>query len=271
MGSSKSSLPPWANDQFETTTWQGFLPPELRRDKTGPIIESGIEGIGNLIRNPGKLSPNVAEAIQPRLAAESETIAQNFRGLGSQQAGAAARGNTPLSIKSALSSALDVAQERAQRGARRDALMQSEALRREDLGKTFSLLESINQFMQGRLGPATAGAGADAQADAQKQAATMAAIAAIAGAAIMASNSRFKEDIVPVANDNILNAIKALPVYEWSYKGDNARHVGPLAEDFLATFGLGNTPDGIYTIDAIGTLMAATQALAEKVDRLEAR
>ena len=84
------------------------------------------------------------------------------------------------------------------------------------------------------------------------------------------SASRFKENIERVSEDDILGAIRALPVYHWSYKGDPTRHVGPMAEDFLAAFGVGDSPDRIYHIDAIGALMASTKALARKVERLEA-
>ena len=259
-----------ATAAYENKRIQRYLPPELRTQFTGPILERGLSGLDELISNPGGLSPNVSEAVLPQLSAESENIAQNFRGIQSQQAGAGARGNLPISIKSALQSALDVSQERAQRGARRNALTESERLRREDTGQLFKLLDVLNQFTSGGRGTGTQAHAASAQASAQENAAIMSAIAAIAGAAIFASNSRFKKDIIPVRRENILDAITALPVYEWSYKGENIRHMGPLAEDFAATFGLGSGPDNIHVIDAIGTLMAATQALALKVDRLEA-
>jgi hypothetical protein len=259
-----------AGARYENKRIQAFLPYELRSQFTGPILERGISGLDELISNPGGLSPNVSEAILPRLASESESIAQNYRGIQSQQAGAGARGNLPISIKSALQSALDVSQERAQRGARRDALTESEGLRRQDMGQLFKLLDMLNQFTSSGRGTAAGASAASSQASGQENAAIMSAIAAIAGAAIFASNSRFKKDIKPVRRENILDAIIALPVYEWSYKGENVRHMGPLAEDFAATFGLGSDSDSIHVIDAIGTLMAATQALAHKVDRLEA-
>ena len=280
----------------ESRRIQEFLPTSLRAGNVNPFLSSGIQGIGELIRNPGGLSPSVSEAILPRLSAESETIALSFRGLGSQQAGAAARGNVPTSIKTALQSALDVAQERAQRGARREALSESETLRREDLGRTMSILDAILQFISSGKGQAIQGLGALVGSEASGEAAQLQLLgtlasawgaiaaagagvggaaagagggAAVAGAA--ASASRFKHSILEVSNEHILDAINALPVYEWSYKGEGVRHVGPMAEDFRQAFGLGDSPDQIYYIDAIGTLMAATQALAKKINRLEAR
>lgn len=169
-GQSEQLLLELAKAGFTSSTIQNFLPPSLRSGATGEFLGAGIQGIGDLIRNPGGLSPTVADAIRPRLAAESERIAQNFRGIGQNQAGAAARGNVPVSIRSALSSALDVAQSRSQRGARREALSESEVLRREDLNKTLEILNIINQFITGRLGPSLAGAGQGAQADAARSA-----------------------------------------------------------------------------------------------------
>lgn len=147
---------------------------------TGDILATGIQGIGDLIRRPGGLSPTVAEAILPRLAAQSERIAQEFRGIGAQQAGAAARGNVPLSIRTALQSALDVAQARAQRGARREALSESEQLRRRDLAQTFAILDAILQFISSGRGQAIAGLGQAAEASAQRQASRQAFIGSLA-------------------------------------------------------------------------------------------
>ncbi len=101
---------------FESFDLQKFLPPSLRFGNTGEFLRSGIQGIGDLIQNPGGLSPNVLDAIRPFLAQESENIATNFRGTRANQAGAAARSNLPVSIKNALASSLDVSEERAQRG-----------------------------------------------------------------------------------------------------------------------------------------------------------
>jgi hypothetical protein len=161
---------------FEGGDLQRYVPPALRQDVTGPTITSGIQGIGELIRRPGGLAPNVAEAINPRLAAESQNIAQNFRGIASNQAGAAARGNLPVSLKNALQAALDVAQERAQRGARGAALSESEGLRREDTSRVFSILDAILQFTQAGRGTATAGLAANAASRQQSQAATSALV-----------------------------------------------------------------------------------------------
>ena len=161
---------------FDTNTIQRLLPPELRANRTGAIIDTGIQGIGDLIRNPGGLSPNVLDAIRPRLAAESESIAGNFRGIQAQRAGAAARSNTPVSLRDAVARAIDVAQERAQRGARREALTDSEELRRRDLGQTFTLLDSILQFISSARGQGIPGLAAAAGIDQRRQASNLAGV-----------------------------------------------------------------------------------------------
>lgn len=137
---------------FGSKKIQKFLPWQLRDDQVNPTLDMGFAGIADLIRRPGSLSPTVSEAIAPRLAIESQNIAQNFRNIGSQQAGAASRGNVPVSIRTALQSALDVAQERAQRSSRMEALTQSDQLRREDLGKTFQILDAILGFLNSGRG-----------------------------------------------------------------------------------------------------------------------
>ena len=161
---------------FDTNTIQRLLPPSLRANRTGAIIDTGIQGIGDLIRNPGGLSPNVLDAIRPRLAAESESIAGNFRGIQAQRAGAAARSNTPVSLRDAVARAVDVAQERAQRGARREALTDSDKLRRQDLGQTFTLLDSILRFISSARGQGIPGLAAAAGIDQRRQASNLAGV-----------------------------------------------------------------------------------------------
>ena len=161
---------------------QKYLPPELRNQFSGPILQSGMAGLADLIRNPGGMNPNIASAIAPWLASQSQSIGQNFQGIQANQAGAAARNNLPVSIKNALSSAIDVAQERAQRGARMDAMTQSEALRREDLMKTFDLLNQLFQFTNAGRGSQIQAANLSSAENAQNRAATMQFLGTLASA-----------------------------------------------------------------------------------------
>ena len=175
----ESQLSKLSRAPYESSDIQRFLPPELRAGAIGPALESGMSGIAELLRNPGGLSPTVSDAIRARLSEESQSIAQNFRGIGANQAGAAARGNQPMSIKGALQSALDVAQERAQRGARNEALTQSDTLRREDLGQAFKILDAILQFISSGRGQSIPGLARAADQSGNRQAAQLASIASL--------------------------------------------------------------------------------------------
>jgi hypothetical protein len=148
---------------------QKFLPLSLRRASIDPFLSQGMAGIGNLLAHPGSLSPTVADAIRPQQANEAQSIAQNFRGLQSNQAGAAARGNLPVSIKDALASALNVAQERAMRESRMQALTQSGQLQRSDLEQIYKILDAILQFTSSGRGQAIQGLGAAAGLAGQRQ------------------------------------------------------------------------------------------------------
>lgn len=84
----------------------------------------------------------------------------------------------------------------------------------------------------------------------------------ISGVLTEASDVNAKQDIEPVNGQNILEKLTNLEISEWSYKdapGD--RHVGPMAQDFYAAFGLGNTDKGIATLDSSGVALAAIKAL----------
>jgi hypothetical protein len=70
----------------------------------------------------------------------------------------------------------------------------------------------------------------------------------------------------------VLAKLAELPVTAWRYRHEppGSRHIGPVAEDFQALFGLGDG-ETISTVDAVGVLMAAVQALHERVQELEGR
>lgn len=77
-----------------------------------------------------------------------------------------------------------------------------------------------------------------------------------------------KEGFEPVDPDQVLAAVSALPITRWRYRGsDEGDHLGPVAEDFHASFGLGDTDKYIATVDADGVALAAIQALARLAER----
>jgi hypothetical protein len=77
---------------------------------------------------------------------------------------------------------------------------------------------------------------------------------------------------VAVNGHQVLEKLAALPVSTWNYKTDPAsvRHMGPMAQDFAAAFGLGDDDKKINMVDANGVAVVAIQALYRKVQALEA-
>ena len=81
-----------------------------------------------------------------------------------------------------------------------------------------------------------------------------------------ASSREWKHEFQSVDARDILDRLTALPITEWTYKTeDGVRHLGPVAEDFAAAFGLGDDAQTIGTIDADGVALAAIQGLNQIV------
>jgi hypothetical protein len=79
-----------------------------------------------------------------------------------------------------------------------------------------------------------------------------------------------KHDIVPVEVDDVLDRLGRLEIATWTYNFENGvRHMGPMAQDFSAAFGLGSTDRRIFTVDADGVALASIQALVHRVETLE--
>ncbi|SEI57519.1 Head domain of trimeric autotransporter adhesin [Dyadobacter sp. SG02] len=79
-----------------------------------------------------------------------------------------------------------------------------------------------------------------------------------------------KHRFQPVSTEDVLEKLRKLPITSWSYKTetDNIRHIGPMAQDFYAAFGLGNDNRGIGTVDADGVALAGIKALEERTRHL---
>ncbi|NQT84940.1 tail fiber domain-containing protein [bacterium] len=82
-----------------------------------------------------------------------------------------------------------------------------------------------------------------------------------------------KANCVPVHPRAVLEKVAALPISTWSYKTQDPsiRHLGPMAQDFYAAFGLGEDDKHIGTVDADGVALAAIQGLHEIVQEKDAR
>jgi hypothetical protein len=85
------------------------------------------------------------------------------------------------------------------------------------------------------------------------------------------SDRALKERSEAVDRGAILARLLMLPIERWSYKGEPARHLGPMAQDFAAAFGLGADDRHIFPLDAAGAALAAIQGLHDLVQAQRAR
>lgn len=90
------------------------------------------------------------------------------------------------------------------------------------------------------------------------------------GTFVSASDRNAKEHFAPVDSREVLEKVVALPVSEWNYKADpTSRHLGPMAQDFYAAFGVGPDDKHITTVDEGGVALAAIQGLNQKIQDRE--
>lgn len=81
------------------------------------------------------------------------------------------------------------------------------------------------------------------------------------------SDQAAKEEFKAVDPTEVLEKVVRLPISEWRYKAQlDARHLGPMAQDFHAAFGLGRDERHITTVDADGVALAAIQGLNRKLE-----
>ncbi|GAB4505940.1 MAG: hypothetical protein Kow00123_00780 [Anaerolineales bacterium] len=103
----------------------------------------------------------------------------------------------------------------------------------------------------------------------------------LAGASAWSSVSdrKLKENFAIANGQDVLERLSKVPITTWNYKAQDAsiRHMGPVAQDFYAAFGLGEDERLISTIDADGVALAAIQGLyeistgqASRIQQLEA-
>lgn len=72
-----------------------------------------------------------------------------------------------------------------------------------------------------------------------------------------------KENFGAVDAGDVLERISRLQIRTWNYRDQPAhvRHVGPMAQDFAAAFGVGEDDRSIHAVDSAGVALAAIQAL----------
>jgi hypothetical protein len=93
----------------------------------------------------------------------------------------------------------------------------------------------------------------------------------VLGTAAVASSRDWKEDFGPVDEEAILAGFRSLPVSIWRYLWDDETdtHIGPMAQDVQTKLGFGDGTT-IPIIDALGSLFAATSALARRMEAVKA-
>jgi hypothetical protein len=86
------------------------------------------------------------------------------------------------------------------------------------------------------------------------------------------SDLNAKANFSSVDGQDVLASLAEVPITTWNYKAQDSsiRHMGPMAQDFYAAFGLGESETAITTVDADGVALAAIQALYELVQEKDA-
>jgi hypothetical protein len=81
------------------------------------------------------------------------------------------------------------------------------------------------------------------------------------------SDRNLKDNIVPIDSRSVLERVAQLPITQWKMKAEPAgrKHIGPMAQDFYAAFGLGDNDRYIALGDGQGVALAAVQALYQIV------
>ncbi len=93
----------------------------------------------------------------------------------------------------------------------------------------------------------------------------------IDGSLSQGSDRDRKENVVALYPSDVLEKVAGLPLYEWSYiDGMGARHIGPMAQDFHAAFGLGSSDTRLAPSDVAGVALSAIQGLHGTVKAQEA-
>lgn len=87
------------------------------------------------------------------------------------------------------------------------------------------------------------------------------------------SDRNAKENLVRADGADVLRRLVAMPLYSYNFKGSDPaiRSLGPMAQDFYATFGLGRDNKMLASINLEGVALAAVQGLNAKLEASEAR
>ena len=92
-------------------------------------------------------------------------------------------------------------------------------------------------------------------------------LSAGSGSWTCSSDRSLKDNFVSIDPRSVLDRVARMPISQWSMKADSAghKHIGPMAQDFYAAFGLGDTDKYIAQGDAQGVALASIQGLYQMV------
>jgi hypothetical protein len=92
-------------------------------------------------------------------------------------------------------------------------------------------------------------------------------------APLCVSDRNLKSGITPVDERKVLEQVASLPITSWRYTSDvdQVTHLGPMAQDFRATFGLGDTDRTYNPLDAHGVELASIKALYRLLQEQQVR
>lgn len=84
------------------------------------------------------------------------------------------------------------------------------------------------------------------------------------------SDRNLKANVGSVDPADMLQRVRELPISTWNYTSDDpaVRHIGPMAQDFAALFGVGADDRHIHPIDGQGVALAAIQGLLQEIEAL---
>jgi hypothetical protein len=90
-----------------------------------------------------------------------------------------------------------------------------------------------------------------------------------AGVWVNTSDVNRKHLFAPVSGEDVLLRLRRLPITTWTYRTEapSVRHMGPMAQDFHAVFGLGDDEKVIGTVDEGGVALAGVKALDTRTTR----
>ena len=80
---------------------------------------------------------------------------------------------------------------------------------------------------------------------------------------IFPSDRKIKENFSDVNEQEILHKVANLNIEHWNYsdREHGVRHIGPMAQDFMTAFNVGDSDRHIHMVDANGVNLAAIKAL----------